>query len=137
MLFFDRMDKEMIQAVIENLPMEITIIDAKDEVVAWNKHEIRVFHRPMSCMGLNFRECHPKESLEKVERIVEEMKSGTRNKARFWINLPLPGDSKTTNTFLIEFFALRNPSGKYLGCMECTQNVEDIKKLSGEKRLLD
>jgi DUF438 domain-containing protein len=29
-----------------------------------------------------------------------------------------------------------NNNGAYLGCMECTQDVEEIRHLEGEKRLL-
>ena len=38
---------------------------------------------------------------------------------------------------LIEFFALRDEAGKYIGCLEFTRDVEWIRKLEGEKRLLD
>ena len=87
-------------------------------------------------MGLNFRECHPQESLEKVEQIVHEMRTGKRDKARFWIDLAItPGGAK--HMILIEFYALRDEKGGYLGCIECTQDVQDIQGLTGQKRLLD
>ena len=89
MLIFDRMDETLVRAALETIPAEITVIDANDEVVAWNKHGKRLFHRPETSMGLNFRNCHPAESLAKVEQIVAEMKSGTRQKARFWIQAKL------------------------------------------------
>ena len=130
----DRMDEKVVKAIIETLPMELTVIDANDEVIGWNRHESRIFKRPLSSMGLNFRECHPKESLPKVEAIVGEMKAGARDKARFWIEL---GPKGARRMVLIEFFALRDDEGRYLGCMECTQDVEDIRRLEGEKRLLD
>ena len=76
----------MVNALFEILPDEITVSDANDEVVGWNKHETRLFRRPMSCMGLNFRQCHPEKSLPMVERIVEEMRSGHRDRAQFWID---------------------------------------------------
>ncbi|MBP7582782.1 MAG: PAS domain-containing protein [Spirochaetes bacterium] len=114
--------------------MELTVIDANDEVIGWNRHESRIFKRPLSSMGLNFRECHPKERLPKVEAIVGEMKAGKRRKARFWIDL---GPVGARRKVLIEFFALRDDEGNYLGCMECTQDVEEIRRLEGEKRLLD
>jgi hypothetical protein len=133
---YERMNEEMIRAVIENLPVEITVIDINDEVVGWNKHETRIFYRPPSSMGLNFRECHPKESLSKVEAIVYEMKTGKRDKARFWIDLSVNGNEKK-HKILIEFYALHDQSGDYLGCMECTQDIQEISSLSGEKRLLD
>jgi DUF438 domain-containing protein len=38
---------------------------------------------------------------------------------------------------LIEYYALRDDSGKYIGCLEATQNISDIQRIEGEKRLLD
>ncbi len=132
----ERMSEAIVRAMFETVPMEITIIDAKDEVVGWNRHETRIFKRPMTSMGLNFRECHPEESLPRVVRIVEEMRDGTRDTARFWLDLSLqPGAPK--HKILIEFFALRGERGEYLGCMECTQDIEEIRGLEGQKRLLD
>jgi len=131
----DRMNEAVVRAVLETIPQEITVIDHNDEVIGWNKHETRLFHRPISSMGVNFRQCHPKESLHKVEAIVNEMKQGKRDRARFWIDLPV-GPQKERHKILIEFYALRNPEGKYLGCLECTQDVEEIRKLEGEQRLL-
>jgi DUF438 domain-containing protein len=132
----DQMNEEMLLALIEALPAEITVIDANDEVAGWNKHETRLFHRPMTSMGLNFRQCHPEASLPLVEKIVEEMRAGRRNVARFWIDLAVPPDP-AKHKILIEFYALRNPAGKYLGCMECTQDVKHIRQLQGQKKLLD
>jgi PAS domain S-box-containing protein len=134
-MMLERMNEKMVQSMFETMPMEITVIDQNDEVVGWNRHETRVFKRPMTCMGMDFRQCHPEESLAQVEQIVSEMKAGTRNKARFWIDLPLGPDGKT-HKMLIEFYALRDYDGTYLGCMECTQDVQEIRELEGEKRLL-
>jgi PAS domain S-box-containing protein len=131
----DRMSEEIVRAMIEALPVETTVVDANDEVIGWNRHEDRIFHRPMSAMGLNFRDCHPEESLAKVEQIVKEMREGKRNSARFWIDHAVtPGQKK--HKILIEFYALRDFSGNYLGCMECTQDVQEIMELEGERRLL-
>lgn len=132
----DQMNEKVVKAIFETLPIEVTVIDAKDEVIGWNKHDERLFKRPYTSMGLNFRECHPKESLDKVEKIVSEMKAGTRDKARFYIDMGVKEESKK-HKILIEFFALRDEAGNYLGCMECTQDVEEIMHLEGEKRLLD
>ena len=135
-MIFDRMSDEMVRAMIETLPGEITVIDANDEVVAWNQHDTRIFKRPMSCMGINFRRCHPESSLAAVEEIVAEMRSGVRDKPSFWIDLELkPGEPK--HKIFIEFFALRNEKGEYIGCMEFAQDVEAIRRLEGQKRLID
>jgi len=131
----DRMNETVIKALLEAMPGEISVIDHNDEVIGWNKHDTRLFHRPMDSMGMNFRSCHPQASLAKVEQIVEEMRSGKRDSARFWIDLPL-GPNKEKHKVLIEFFALRDQDKKYLGCLEHTMDVQYIRELEGEKRLL-
>jgi hypothetical protein len=134
MFVFDRMDEKLTKAALETFPAEITVIDANDEVVAWNKNDKRLFHRPQTSMGLNFRKCHPASSLAKVEQIVAEMKTGTRQSARFWIQAKVNNER---HLVVIEFFALRGEGGEYLGCMEVTQDIEALRHLEGERRLLD
>ena len=125
----------LVDAMLEALPIEFSVVDAEDRVLAWNKHETRIFKRPEGVVGRSVRDCHPQKSLEKVEAILAEMKAGTRDRARFWIDLPIGEDGRKQKV-LIEYYALRSPEGEYLGCMECSQNVSDIQALSGEKRLL-
>jgi DUF438 domain-containing protein len=132
-MLFDSMDAEMVRVMIEAIPAEITIID---EVVGWNKHETRLFKRPMTAIGMNFRGCHPEKSLAMVERLVGELRSGAKERASFWIDLEVQ-KGKPKHKILIEFFALRDAKGAYLGCMEFTQDVQAIRELEGQKRLMD
>jgi DUF438 domain-containing protein len=127
--------QNVLEALLETLPLEFSIIDSDDNVLAWNKHETRIFKRPLGVVGRNVRDCHPKKSLEKVETILDEMKAGKRDRARFWIDLAI-GENNTKNRILIEYYALRDKDGTYLGCLEATQNIHDIQMLRGEKRLL-
>ncbi len=121
---------------METIPLEFSILDENDKVLAWNKHESRVFKRPESVLGRDVRDCHPRKSLEYVERILNEMKDGTRERARFWIDLTI--DSfKDKQKLLIEYYALRGSGGEYLGCVEVSQNISEIQGLKGEKRLID
>jgi PAS domain S-box-containing protein len=134
----DEMNESIVNAMFETIPMEITIIDANDKVAGWNKRHTRLFYRPEAAMGMDFRDCHPQESLGLVEKIVSAMKSGKRNTARFWIDLTVDKSTGKKHKVLIDFFALRDvTTNAYLGCMECTQDVEEIKALEGEKRLID
>jgi DUF438 domain-containing protein len=64
------------------------------------------------------------------------MKEGKREKARFWIDLKIL-DKDEKQKIMIEYYALRDKDGKYIGCMEASQNISEIQKISGEKRLLD
>lgn len=126
---------DVLQAFLETVPFEFSVLDKNDKVLAWNKHNTRIFKRPVGVVGRDVRDCHPKKSLDKVEKILQDMKEGKREKARFWIDLPLGGKGK--QKILIEYFALRGKSDKYIGCLEVTQNITDIQAIEGEKRLLD
>jgi len=131
-----KLPDDVLDAVLEAIPIEFSVVDENDEVLAWNKHESRIFKRPTGVVGRNVRDCHPKKSLDKVETILAEMKAGTRDTARFWIDLPV-GPDGAKEKILIEYRALRSAAGKYLGCLECSQNISGLQALSGEKRLLE
>jgi hypothetical protein len=62
------------------------------------------------------------------------MKEGKRETAEFWIDMKI--DNKPEKV-LIQYFALRDKDGRYIGCMEASQKVSYIQSLTGEKRLLD
>jgi hypothetical protein len=128
--------KEVLDAVLETIPIEFSVVDAENKVLAWNKHETRIFKRPEVVVGRDVRNCHPKKSLDKVEKILSEMKEGTREKARFWIDLPI-GPHEEKQKVLIEYYALRDTKGKYLGVLEASQNISAYQQLTDEKRLLD
>lgn len=89
----------------------------------------KIFARSRSVIGRKVVKCHPKNSIDKVVKIVEGFKSGDMDKAEFWINL---GDKKV----YIRYFPIRDEQGVYLGVLEVTQDIAEIQKLSGEKRLL-
>ena len=55
--------------------------------------------------------------------------NGELDKAEFWIAL---GGQK----ILIRYFPVRDEQGTYLGVLEVTQEISEIQKLTGEKRLL-
>ncbi len=126
----------VLNAILETLPIEFSVIDEDDKVLAWNKHNERLFKRPAAVIGRDVRDCHPKKSLHKVEQLLNEMKDGKRDRARFWIELNFEG-KKDKQKILIEYYAIRDSNGNYLGCLEATQNITEIQKLTGEKRLLD
>ena len=131
-----KLDGKVLDAVLETIPVEFSVLDKDDQVLAWNKHKTRIFKRPEGVVGRNVRKCHPEKSLAKVEQILNEMKSGKRDKASFWIDLPL-GKNGEKHKVMIQYFALRDNDGKYLGCLEASQDISDIQKIDGEKRLLD
>lgn len=131
-----KLEAALLDAVLETLPVEFSVLNSEDEVAGWNKHETRIFKRPEAALGRNVRKCHPEKSVALVERILEEMKAGTRDRARFWIDLPL-GTAGEPQKVLIEYHALRDSDGAYIGCLEASQNVSEIQSLTGQRRLMD
>ncbi len=122
--------KPQLEALLNTLPVDITFVDADDTVRYFNKPEQRMFVRTKAVIGRKVQNCHPEKSLYMVAKIVESFKTGKKNSAEFWITL--------NNRFVhIRFFAVRDPNGKYLGAVEVVQDLTDIRKLEGEKRLLD
>ena len=131
-----KIEGKILEAILETLPLEFSVLDEDDKVLAWNKHETRIFKRPEAALGRDVRQCHPERSLDKVEQIIGEMKEGIRDKARFWIDIPI-GKNGEEEKVMIEYYALRDKDGNYSGCLESSQNIASIQKLEGQKRLLD
>ena len=125
-----RMTKEETEAVFDSLPIDITFVDKEKKVRFFNRLGKRIFPRAKHVVGKKVEKCHPKKSLEKVMEVIKKLESGESECEEFWIN--------TKGSFVyIRYFAVRNRQGNYLGCLEVSQDITEIKKISGEKRLLD
>jgi PAS domain S-box-containing protein len=126
----ENLSQEQIAAILETLPVDISFVDENDTVKFWNRHETRTFKRPPAALGRTVQQCHPPRSVATVNQVLADLKSGKRDFAEFWIDLK-------GRKVHIRYFAVRDKSGKYLGTLEVGQDITDIQKLSGEKRLLE
>jgi len=121
---------ETLEAIFDTLPVDLTFVDDTDTVRYYSRGDERIFRRTPAVIGKKVQQCHPQQSLHKVEQVVSELKSGRSNVAEFWIDLK-------GRRIYIRYFAVRDKTGKYLGTLEVTQDITDLQKLTGEKRLLD
>ncbi|NHJ14089.1 MAG: PAS domain S-box protein [Candidatus Thorarchaeota archaeon] len=128
------MSYEFFGALLDTFPMEFSVIDANDNVLFWNKHGIRVFKRGPGVIGRNVRMCHPSASLDKVEKVIQLLRTGDKDHVDFWIDLPEDG---TPRKMLIRYYAIRNDDGEYLGTLETSINLTPLQKITGENRLGD
>ncbi|MFX0055141.1 MAG: PAS domain-containing protein [Promethearchaeota archaeon] len=128
------MSIDFLSTVLDTLPVEFTIIDADDNVLFWNRHGIRVFKRGPAVISRNVRMCHPAVSIDKVELVIERLKSGEEDYIDFWIDLP---DGDTPRKLLIRYYALRDDDGNHLGILETTINLTPLQAYTGEFRLGD
>jgi hypothetical protein len=124
------LSKEEVEAILDSLPVDISFVDANDAVKYFNKAEKRIFVRTKAVIGRKVQLCHPQKSVHIVNKIIEAFKTGKKDMAGFWI----PMNNRLIH---IRYFAVRDKNGKYLGTIEVTQDIADIKKIEGEKRLLD
>ncbi len=118
-----------LEAILNTLPVDVTFVDRDDRVRYFNDIPDRVFPRAKAVLGRTVERCHPQKSLHVVTRILDEFRQGTREDAEFWL--------ESGEQFIhIRYFAVRDGSGEYLGCLEVMQNATHIRALQGEKRLL-
>ncbi|MEM2416373.1 MAG: PAS domain-containing protein, partial [Nitrososphaerota archaeon] len=109
----------------------ITFVDKEDAVKYFNKGDKeRIFIRTKAVIGRKVQQCHPQKSIHIVNRILDAFKNGKKDVAEFWIQ-------KDGRMVYIRYFPVRDKNGEYLGTIEVTQDITNIKKIEGEKRLLD
>lgn len=121
---------EEIESIFNTIPFDATFIDKDDSVAYFNRSEERIFPRTKSVIGRKVQQCHPPKSVHVVNKILDDFKNGDRNSADFWID-------KRDRLVYIRYFPVRDKNNNYLGTLEVTQDITDIKKIEGEKRLLD
>jgi len=121
---------EELSAMQDTLPIDITFVDRNDTVKYFSQSKDRIFARTKAVIGRKVQNCHPPASVHVVESIVNDFKSGKKDKEEFWINMG-------SKYVYIRYFAVRDKEGKYLGTVEVTQDIKPIQEIRGEKRILD
>ena len=121
---------EVVNAILRNLPVDISFVGPDDRVAYYSDGESRIFPRSAAVIGREVKNCHPPKSVHMVTEILEAFKSGKRDKAEFWLELG--------GRFIhIQYLALRDAHGKYLGCLEVGQDATRLRALTGQRRLLE
>ncbi len=120
---------EQLSLMLDALPIDCTYVDEHNKVRYFNRPKDRIFPRSASVIGRDVRNCHPAESVDVVNQIIEAFRKNEQSEANFWIEM--------RGKFLyIRYFALRNKDGVYKGVLELSQEVSEIRSLQGQRRLL-
>ncbi len=120
---------EQLDLMLTHLPVDLSFVDDNDEVRFYSEGPERIFPRSPAVIGRKVQNCHPPGSVHVVQSILDSFRSGERSVAEFWIRLH--------GRFVqIRYFAVRDRAGAYRGCLEVSQDVTAIRKLEGERRLL-
>ncbi|MGB9610781.1 MAG: DUF438 domain-containing protein [Bryobacteraceae bacterium] len=121
---------EQLLAIFHTLPADLTFVDADDRVAFFSEGPDRIFARSKAILGRKVQHCHPPRSVDVVNRILDDFRSGRQSVAEFWIQFH--------GRFVhIRYFAVRDGAGRYLGTLEVTQDITRIRTLEGERRLLE
>ncbi len=121
---------EEVDLLLTHLPLDLTMVGADDRVKYYSEGPERIFPRSPAIIGREVKNCHPPKSVHMVEEILEAFKNGTRDTADFWISMG-------GKFIYIRYFAVRDASKTYRGCLEVSQEVTAIRALEGERRLLE
>ncbi len=124
-----KLSVEELLSILNAVPFDLTFVDKDDKVKYFTQGKERVFDRNRAILGRDVRMCHPPSSVHVVEQILSDFKSGKADSAPFWIEMQ--------GKFIhIEYFALRNDAGEYLGTLEVSADLTEKRALGGEQRIL-
>ena len=59
-IMIENLSREQLEGISEAIPVEISFVDEHDSVRFWNKHDTRIFKRPLSVVGKSVQDCHPR-----------------------------------------------------------------------------
>ncbi|NLZ94148.1 MAG: DUF438 domain-containing protein [Firmicutes bacterium] len=123
------LEPEQILMILNTLPLDLTFVDENNKVRFFTKPEDRIFPRSPAIIGRDVEKCHPPQSIDTVEKIINAFRAGKQNHATFWLEAQ-------GKKILIQYFALRDSSGQYRGVLELSQDITEITNIKGERRLL-
>ena len=122
----DKLSMEQIEGILNALPMEFMFVDENEILRYLNKGEKRKLKIPAGVLGKDIRTCHKKETLERFERLVSDLKSGNKDEEVFWMDY----NGKILNRFI----AVKGKDGKYLGMIEYVLNFKSQERYAEEKK---
>lgn len=117
-----RLSLKEVQQIFSTIPFEIDLIDSTDHF-AWFSDKPNQEHvRNTASLGETVQECHPPMAVPAVMSIINSFREGKKDVVTrpLWMN---------GHRSLIQYYALRDINGNYLGTIEFTGSVEYILNL--------
>lgn len=124
------MTLKQINLMLNGLPLDISFVDENDKVLYYSGGKERLFPRSPGVIGRKVMNCHPPKSAHIVQKIVDSFRNHEKTEAEFYFQLK--------ETFVhIRYFPVYDENNNYRGVIEVSQDITDIRKLEGQKKLLD
>lgn len=111
---------EQLTALLNTIPIELTFVDA-DNINRFFNEGPKVFKRPVMAIDREVFSCHPPKIEPMVRQIIDDFRNNRRNEVSVWME-------KGGRTMLIQYMAVRDKTGKYIGTVELVQDMEFAKK---------
>ena len=122
----DRLSIDQLDGILNALPIELIFVDENDRLQYCNKPERQQRMSEGKTLGRDIRSCHKAESLPRTEQMLDDLRSGRKEEDEFWID---GLGVKLLNRFL----AVRDESGRYLGCIEYLLDFSALEELAKAK----
>lgn len=106
---------EQLRAIMRTVHFEFDFID-KDNITRWYSNNRTFFKRELSQLNQPVLDVHPDKSADRITKMLEAFQSGEKD--HFRIIVPSKG-----TVMQIEFFALHDQAGEYLGVVEVSQDI--------------
>ena len=103
-------------AMLNTIPAEISFVDAENINRYFNEGR-KVFKRPGMAIDRDVFSCHPPKIEPMVRGIIEDFRTGRRDRVPVWFE-------KDGHIMMVNYMAVRDKDGNYLGTMEFDQDME-------------
>ncbi|OPJ65276.1 PAS domain-containing protein [Clostridium oryzae] len=124
-----RLTLEQINLIFKHLQVDLSYVDENEIVKFYSDTKHRVFPRSPGVIGRKVQNCHPRESVDTVEKIIKAFRDGEQDEAEFWLEIE-------GKFIYIIYNAVRDDDGNFRGVLEMMQDVTRIRSLTGSRRLL-
>ena len=117
-----RLTLKEVQQIFSTIPFEVDLIDSTDHFAWFSDKPNREHVRNTASLGETVQECHPPMAVPAVMSIINSFREGMKDVVTrpLWMN---------GHRSLIQYYALRDINGHYLGTIEFTGSVEYILNL--------
>ena len=112
-------------AMLNTIPAEISFIDTENINRYFNEGP-KVFKRPGMAIDRDVFSCHPPKIEPMVRAIIEDFRAGRRDRVPVWVE-------KDGRIMLVNYMAVRDKDGNYLGTMEFDQDMQLAKEYFTKK----
>ncbi len=107
-------------ALLNTIPMEISFIDA-DNINRYFNEGPKVFKRAGMAIDREVFSCHPPKVEPIVRSILDSFRDGSKDSVPVWME-------KNGRTMLVNYLAVRDRKGNYMGAVELVQDMEFAKE---------